>query len=574
MRNNATQPLWIVFLILIGACGHKLEPGQVSETTSDSALGTDGNTDTDSQTDSDTTSDNQPYFTVHEGGFVEAGVWHGYVDATTEGTGSTITPDSFDNLAAGGDLCVSGTVGAMSNWSGNALLSMNINEDAQQAGVNTWTPENTETMGLYVDISNPGSTEIRIKIETTGGASWCAVIHYFEGTFVPWSDFNENCWNNSGSFYSGEAISRISVLVPGHNENERPYHYCLNEMYPEDDYIPVIDTDVDTGEPLDTSLIPADWNVGFVGEHGMVYAQDSTLKDSHDQEIVLRGMSLFWSQWGGKYFNKETVDWLSTDWNNNIIRVPLGVNDETSGYLVNPTQEMKKVVTVVNAAIEAGIYVIIDWHDHNAASHPYDARAFFEVMAQLYGDYPNVIYEVWNEPLETHDWQNTIKPYAEFVIEGIRKHDPDNLILVGTTTWSQQVTDMIGHEIEDPNVAYVLHFYVGMHTSTLRSRTLTAKKYGLTIFVSEWGIWEGGGYIVPEDTDMEEWHGEVDTEALTPWLQWADEEKLSMCMWSAFDKDEPSAIIKPGTSTTGNWTADDLTTVGTYMYDVFNSYVY
>ena len=25
-------------------------------------------------------------------------------------------------------------------------------------------------------------------------------------------------------------------------------------------------------------------------------------------------------------------------------------------------------------------------------------------MARLYGDRPNVIYELWNEPLQDHDW--------------------------------------------------------------------------------------------------------------------------------------------------------------------------
>lgn len=46
------------------------------------------------------------------------------------------------------------------------------------------------------------------------------------------------------------------------------------------------------------------------------------------------------------------------------------------GYLANPAVEQAKVETVINAAIELGIYVIVDWHDHNAVLHPEAAVKF------------------------------------------------------------------------------------------------------------------------------------------------------------------------------------------------------
>merc|ERR1719336_2186015 len=92
-------------------------------------------------------------------------------------------------------------------------------------------------------------------------------------------------------------------------------------------------------------------------------------------------MSLFWSQWseGSKYYTSETVEWLRDDWHVSVIRAAMAV--EHNGYLVNPGREKQRVRTVVDAAISLGLYVIIDWHDHNAEKHVHEAKSFFSEMA-------------------------------------------------------------------------------------------------------------------------------------------------------------------------------------------------
>ena len=52
-------------------------------------------------------------------------------------------------------------------------------------------------------------------------------------------------------------------------------------------------------------------------------------------------------------------------------------------------------------------------------------------MASLYGDHENIIYEIYNEPLDI-SWSEVLKPYSLNVISAIREIDPDNLIVVGT----------------------------------------------------------------------------------------------------------------------------------------------
>jgi endoglucanase len=87
-----------------------------------------------------------------------------------------------------------------------------------------------------------------------------------------------------------------------------------------------------------------------------------------------------------------------------------------------------------------------------------------------------------------------VKAYSEEVIKAIRTNDPDNIILVGSPHWSQDV-----HlAAEDPikgysNLMYTMHFYAGTHKKWLRDRTDDAIKKGLPVFISECAGMEATG---------------------------------------------------------------------------------
>lgn len=51
----------------------------------------------------------------------------------------------------------------------------------------------------------------------------------------------------------------------------------------------------------------------------------------------------------------------------------MGVDDDSEGYPRNPERELAKVETVIKAAIDLGIYVIVDFHANYAYNHTQDA---------------------------------------------------------------------------------------------------------------------------------------------------------------------------------------------------------
>nr|AAF18152.1 endo-1,4-beta-glucanase precursor [Dickeya chrysanthemi] len=246
------------------------------------------------------------------------------------------------------------------------------------------------------------------------------------------------------------------------------------------------------------------------------------------------GNSLFWSNngWGGKkFYTADTVASLKKNWKSSIVRAAMGVQ-ESGGYLQDPAGNKAKVERVVDAAIANDMYVIIDWHSHSAKNNRSEAIRFFQEMARKYGDKPNVIYEIYNEPLQV-SWSNTIKPYAEAVISAIRAIDPDNLIIVGTPSWSQNVDEASRDPINAKNIAYTLHFYAGTHGESLRNKARQALNNGIALFVTEWGAVnaDGNGGVNQTETDA--------------WVTFMRDNNISNANWALSDKNEGASTYYP-----------------------------
>lgn len=291
-----------------------------------------------------------------------------------------------------------------------------------------------------------------------------------------------------------------------------------------------------------------------VQRHGALRTSGNRVVNQHGEPPQLRGMSFSWSIWEGqKYYNHAVVDWLVDDFNVSLIRLSMAIEPD-GGYLQQPEKQAALIKQVAKRGIDRGVYVIIDWHDHNAERNLEQSKGFFAAMAKLYAGTPNIIYEIWNEPAQ-QSW-STIKDYSIAVIDEIRKYDTDNLIIVGSPHWDQDVDVAAGDPITGyDNIAYSFHFYASdpYHQDNLRQKAETALAKGLPLFVTEWGVGESNG------------DGIFDEGKTNQWMEWMEDHQLSWANWNITDKDETTAILAPGAPTSGGWTSAQLTAAGKYI---------
>jgi len=288
--------------------------------------------------------------------------------------------------------------------------------------------------------------------------------------------------------------------------------------------------------------------------NGALSVKGNQIVNSKGNPVSFAGNSFFWSEIElnrGDFYNKQVVKWLKDDWNTTIVRCALSVDPKIKGgYLDAPKENVKRIEKVIDAAIELGLYVIIDFHSHYAENYEAEAIDFFKKMATKYGNHPNIIYEIYNEPLKV-SWDDVVKPYSEKVIAAIRAIDKKNLIIVGTPTWSQDVDVASKNPITGfENIAYTLHFYAGTHKEGLRKKAEVAMNNGIALMVTEWGTVNANG------------DGEPNVESVAEWMTFMKKYNLSHCNWSVNDKKEGASIVKSGVSPKGNWTDEDLTESG------------
>ena len=304
-----------------------------------------------------------------------------------------------------------------------------------------------------------------------------------------------------------------------------------------------------------------------VSKYGQLQA-DGSVKDQNGNKVSLMGPSFYWSCSAPTWWNKETIEYLVSQYNVQIVRLPIaiapcGSNGQTSCqnppdtwnkdcYYYRPDYTKALVDEVVKACIENDIYVIIDFHEHVAQDWTDLAKEFFTYFATKWGEFPNVMYEIYNEPVCDN---NTVVNYAKSVIPTIRAIDKDNIIIVGSASYSREPNGVTSAGNGYSNIAYTWHGYVEWgHQSDWSSHSDWNST--IPVIVTEWGMnWsknDGGLLSIYKDRSV------------------------INCFWSMSNMsgdDEKWSILKSECYKTTGWSDSDMNENGAYLLSQAKSWV-
>eukprot|EP00392_Amoebophrya_sp_AT5.2_P014406 g14555.t1 len=133
--------------------------------------------------------------------------------------------------------------------------------------------------------------------------------------------------------------------------------------------------------------------------------------------VSLRGMSWFWHCWSDHLWKEKFVEQTRTKWCATIARFAMGVTEDTNCWeFKNKDGEKGPDMTkkLVKKAIRSNLYAVVDWHieklmgdwrpadngDSPTSKYRKRAEEFWRDVLPMFGRYPNVLWETWNEPAE------------------------------------------------------------------------------------------------------------------------------------------------------------------------------
>jgi hypothetical protein len=172
---------------------------------------------------------------------------------------------------------------------------------------------------------------------------------------------------------------------------------------------------------------------------------------------------------------------------------PVGSGPGTSCTPTSPMNASDYVSKVLKPAIDyatgKNLYVIIDHHqidDATKGTSAADATTFWTDIAPKFAGYSNVIYEPFNEPIDSGASWATLKPVVQGWIDTIRAAAPDNIIIVPSMSYDQRPGDAASDSPTGGNLMFTAHVYPGNWNSTFKQQVATATSKA-PVFITEWG---------------------------------------------------------------------------------------
>lgn len=232
-----------------------------------------------------------------------------------------------------------------------------------------------------------------------------------------------------------------------------------------------------------------------------LHVDGNVIKDTAGNLVTLRGVSIIAPEYASRNPSNpktpsEYIAWLADStrgWHSRILRIPVCEINRS------PVNAYNFINPLVQQAINLGLYVIIDFHNvsnyGSGGTSQTTVMNFWNYFAPRYANSSNVLFEVYNEPVNPADW-NQWKSFIQPVVNDIRAVAPKNIILMGSPQWSTYTKYAVSSPIAGTNIVYVYHIYPNQGTPT---SYLLDSKFGnaannIPVMITEFGWNQNASY--------------------------------------------------------------------------------
>ncbi|WP_343688661.1 cellulase family glycosylhydrolase [Chitinophaga sp.] len=235
-----------------------------------------------------------------------------------------------------------------------------------------------------------------------------------------------------------------------------------------------------------------------------LHVDGNRIKDSSGNNVTLRGVSILAPEHNNECTTcatkpiSEMLQWQSDagkGWHSRVVRLQV-----TCAKVSDPAQSFTDIIDpYVQQAIAKGLYIIVDLHfvsNYGPGGIPQVfVMNFWKYVAPKYANTPNVLFEVYNEPINPDVW-TTWKSYIQPVIDTIRAVAPRNIILVGGPQWSTRVNSAAANPMTGANLVYVYHIYPnqGAATATNLNTKFGTSAQTIPVMLTEFGWNDNSNY--------------------------------------------------------------------------------
>jgi hypothetical protein len=207
---------------------------------------------------------------------------------------------------------------------------------------------------------------------------------------------------------------------------------------------------------------------------------------------------------------------IARDWHANVVRISL----HPSVWETLPhAQVLDTLDREMKAAMDNGMYVILDWHtigwpngyyekiEKDWTDDPKDlynsnfalAKSFWDAVSARFGQDGRIIFELWNEPVRSKkegdedlppQWEE-IKPFFAELLGIVRSHS-GNVVLATANNWAYDLRGIREDPLAGENVAYAWHIYANTDDDDEKqwAEHLDDLQTVAPVMVTEWGFQE------------------------------------------------------------------------------------